>query len=91
MHSPYDLRPHMIGWQERNVAHWDSLASDYDGPYTSSWSRLENDEVSRELTWIKDPAKCRVIDVGCGPALATRSTTPCSAASATPAWTSHPG
>ena len=69
MYSPNDLRPHMTGWQERNIAYWDSLAPDYDDLYTLSWSRLENDQVGQELAWIKDIANCRVIDVGCGTGL----------------------
>ena len=69
MYSHQDLRPHITGWQERNIAYWDDIAPDYDGLYSSKWSQLENEQVTQEMEWLRELPNCQLLDIGCGTGL----------------------
>jgi SAM-dependent methyltransferase len=56
-------------WEEWHLAYWNEIASRYDRLYGGAWSALENDDLRRELTWLADVPRPRVLDLGCGTGL----------------------
>lgn len=56
-------------WSSRHRRYWNRIANEYDAMYGGAWSQLENEAVTRSLSFLAEVSKPIVLDVGCGTGL----------------------
>lgn len=53
-------------WLMTNANYWDLISLEYEELYNSKWSKLENNQIKKKLSFITQYNNVNILDLGCG-------------------------